>query len=175
MNPATDMTDRVLGESAGTIRLESRAEVRAACSLMAAQVTRELCIFSHDLDAPLYDHSDFLKTVRGVALRSPRALVHVLLFDPEPPVRKCHRIVELARQLSSRIHIRRVPEELQNHTQTYLLADDRGYVLRPLADVFEGTADFSAPLEVRRMREQFEQIWQRSEEPIELRAFGRGL
>jgi hypothetical protein len=40
-----------------------------------------------------------------------------------------------------------------------LLADGRGYVLRPLADVFEGTASFDDPLEVRRLHEQFEHIW----------------
>jgi len=175
MNPDTNLSQRILGETAGPVHLETRAEIRTASTLMAGQISRNLRIFSRDLDAPLYDHAYFLESVRRLALRNPHTPVRVLVFSAEAAVRKGHRLVGLAQKLTSRIQIRRIPPEFHHHTQAYLLADDGGYVLRKLADVFEATADFAAPMEVRRMHEQFEHLWERSEEPHEIRVFGRGL
>lgn len=172
---STDLSKQTLGETAGPVHLQDRASIHAACVLMATQTTRELRIFSRDLDAPLYDYRDFLEPVRRLALRSTHSPVQILLHDAEPPARKRHRLIELAHQLTSRIQIRRIPAEYHHQTEVYLLADDKGYVSRSFAEVFDATADFCAPTQVRRMRERFEHIWERSEEPLELRVFGRGL
>jgi len=175
MDDDLDPTSRVLGESAGALRLHDRSEIQATCASMAAQTARELRIFSRDLDPWLYDQTDFLESVRQLALRSPRSLVEILVLDTEPAIHQGHRLIELARQLTSRIQIRCPPEELQQQVKAYLIADDKGYVLRPLADVFEGVADFSAPMQVRRMRRDFHDSWERSSRCPELITFGRGL
>lgn len=165
----SDLSDRILGETPGPLRLPDPNAIRAAASHMIHQATREGWIFSHDLDAPLYDNHDFLEGIRRLALRGPHVPVRVLLFDAEPAVRKGHRLIELARRLTSRIQIRRIPPELNRHTEAFLLADGRGYVLRPRADVYAGTADFDAPLEARRLRELFDNIWALSDIHQELR------
>lgn len=170
-----NLREHVLGETAGPVRLESPGEMRSTSALMAGQAIRELRIFSRDLDAALYDQYEFLESVRRLALANPRAPVHILVVDAAPAVRRGHRLLELARQLSSRIAIRRIPAEFHHHTEAYLLADDQGYVLRSHADLTEGSADFAAPSRVRRLLEQFEHIWDRSAEPPELRTFARGL
>ena len=175
MDRELDLTERVLGRTSGVVHLGDRSAVRTACVLMASQATRELCIFSRDLDAPVYDHTDFLESVRRMALCNPRSLVEILLFDAEPALRQGNRLIELSRQLPSRIQIRRVPEELRHRVAAYLLADGKGYVLRPFAEVLEGTADFAAPMQVRHLRAEFEQVWERSSQPTEVVAFGRGL
>ena len=153
-----------LGLSAGVLPLADQAALRSASAHMAGQATRELAIFSRDLDAPLYDSQDFLEPLRQLALQGgPRVRVRVLLFDPEPAVQSGHRLVELARQHTSHIQMRGVPPEFSRHTEAYLLADDSGYVLRRQADVLEGSADYNAPATVRRLREQFDHIWERGE------------
>jgi hypothetical protein len=170
MQPSIDLTGRVLGQSQGSVTLPDRLSLRAASARMARQAVRELAIFSHDLDAPLYDFREFLDAARRLAIHGGARLpVRILLFDPEPAVRKGHRLVELARKHSSHVQIRRIPPEFHQHTEAYLLADARGYVLRRLANVYEGTADFDAPLMVRRLHEQFDHIWQLSDIPPELR------
>jgi hypothetical protein len=170
MQPTTDLTERVLGQTQGAITLPDLAALRAASAHMAHQAVQELAIFSHDLDAPLYDFRDFLDAVRRLAIHGgPRLTIRILLFNPEPAVRKGHRLVELARHHASHIQIRRVPPEFHQHTEAYLLADRRGYVLRRLADVFEGAADFDAPLTVRRLHEQFDHLWELGDIPPELR------
>jgi len=175
MDDDKDPASCVLGETAGAFRLHDRSEIQAASASMAAQAVRELRIFSRDLDPWLYDKTDFLESVRQLALRSPRSLIEILVLDTEPAIHHGHRLVELARQLTSRIQIRCPPEELRQQVEAYLIADDKGYVLRPLAEVFEGVADFSAPMQVRRMRKDFDDIWERSSRCPELITFGRGL
>jgi predicted GNAT family N-acyltransferase len=157
------LSDRILGKGAGLVPLRDMAAIRAASIRLTEQVTRELWIFSHDLDAPIYDQQGFLDAVRRIALATGDLPVRVLLCDPEPAVRRGHRLIELARHLSSRIQIRQVPEDTRGSPEAYLIADDRGYLLRQLADSHEGSADFNAPREVRRLRRRFESIWDMAE------------
>ena len=167
--PKLDLSDRVLGVSAGPIPLGDRAAIRDTGLFMASQAARELRIFSRDLDAVLYDHQDFLAAVRRLSLTRRELPVRVLAFEAQTAVRRGHRLIELARQLTSKIAIRRVPADYEQNTEAYLLADDRGYVLRPIADVWAGTADFCDPLQGRRLGAEFERIWELSDTHPELR------
>jgi predicted GNAT family N-acyltransferase len=158
-----------LGETAGNVELHGRDHIRAAGIRLAAQSRRELRIFSHDLDPDLYDNREFLEAVRAIALHGRDAAVRILLVHAEPAVRRGHRLIEAARQLSSKIEIRGVPSDFLRHTEAYLLADDRGFLLRRLADTYEAVADFNDPKEVRRLREQFDHIWELGKIHQELR------
>lgn len=167
--PRLDLSDRVLGVSAGELPLPDCAAIRDTGLLMATQAARELRIFSRDLDAALYDHQDFLAAVRRLSLTRRDYPVRVLAFEAQTAVRRGHRLIELARQLTSKIAIRRVPADFEPRTEAYLLADDRGYVLRQLADVWEGTADFCDPLKVRLLGAEFDRVWEASDTHPELR------
>jgi hypothetical protein len=175
MNRDKVLTERVLGETVGTVQLQDIAAIRKASTLMAAQATRELRIFSRDLDPAVYNHEDFLTSVRRLALHSERSAIEILVFDAEPVVRHRHGLLDLAHQVPSHIRIRRIPTEFHFHLEAYLIADTEGYVLRPVAEVFEGRTDFSAPRQVRQLRNEFEHIWERSDQPLDLISFGRGL
>jgi predicted GNAT family N-acyltransferase len=165
----TGLDGHILGQTAGSVELHGRDHIRAAGIRMAGQSRRELRIFSHDLDPDLYDNREFLEAVRAIALRGREAAVRVLLVHAEPAIRRGHRLIEAARQLSSKVQIRGVPLDFQRHTEAYLLADDRGFLLRRLADTYEAVADFNDPKEVRRLRQEFEQIWALGEIHQELR------
>jgi hypothetical protein len=166
---ASGLADRVLGESSGSVALDGREAVHRASVQMAAQAHRELRLFSHDLDPDLYDNRGFLDAVRRVALHGRGTPVRILLFHAEPAIRRGHRLIEAARHLSSKIQIHRVPVDFQRNTEAYLLADDRGYVLRRLADTYEAKADFNDPKEVRRLSERFDHIWELGDIHQELR------
>lgn len=167
--PKLDLSDRVLGVSAGELPLPGRAAIRDAGLLIATQAARELRIFGRDLDALLYDQPDFLAAVRRLSLTRRDYPVRVLVLDVRAAVRQGHRLIELARQLTSKVAIRRIPEDCEPRTEAYLLADDRGYVLRPMAEVWEGTADFNDPLKVRLLGAEFERLWGLSDTHPDLR------
>ena len=61
-------------------------------------------------------------------------------------------------------------EEADLQYPAAFLIDDRGgYLMRPLATRWEGTANLYAPGRQRQLREYFEQVWERSLPSPELR------
>ncbi len=155
--------------SQGTAVLVGRAAIRDACLCLAQGARRELLILSRDLDPDFYDQAPFLAEVRRLALATPHLPVRALVYEPRVAVLAGHRLIDLARRLSSRIAIRRVAEDFRDRLDAFLIADGRGYCLRRLADRPEALASYAAPGDAGRLRAEFEPIWERSDADTELR------
>ncbi len=159
----------VLGETAGDYALTSREDNREAAARLARQARRMIELFSPDLEPALYDQSPFIDALSDLAVSSPRARIRILAKDFERTVKEGHRLVELARRLSSYVEIRRVHEDYRDNNETFLIVDDHGLLHRRHAPRFEGTFSYKAPLEVRRLRAFFDEVWDRSEPDADLR------
>lgn len=153
----------------GPRQLVDQPSIRDAGVRLAAAARREILIFTHDLDAPLYDQAPFLGEVRRLALAQPHRPVRVLVFEPRRAVSDGHRLVELGRKLGSRIGMRRTAEEFRHRSDAFLVVDATGYCLRRLADRHEAQVDLAAPGPAARLRAEFEQMWELSSEDTELR------
>jgi len=169
MNTAPGITERRLGRDSGRLILESGAENREVCAHMAGQAARQLRVFSRDLDKPIYDTEPFIQSVRQLVLGNRQAQVKILLQDNDRAVKQGHRLIELARRLSSSIEIRTPAHDWLEHRENFLLADRYGYVHRESPDRYDATADYHAPLRVRELSELFDDIWQVSQVDSELR------
>lgn len=164
-----DLDDRMLGATSGLLVPRDRDQCQRIIAHLAGQARRELCLLSRDLDRALYDQAPFLDALRELALRGAQSRIRILLQDPAGVARQGHRILELARRLTSRIELRRPAEEWLNHPENFLLADSGGYVHWELWNRYEASADYQAPLQVRRLRAQFDAIWDTGEPDPELR------
>lgn len=162
-------TELRLGISDLPIELQARAETVHATELMTQQCLESLEIFSRDLDAPLYDREPFLKALGDLCLRSHKARVRILVQDPTPPVKRGHRLIELARRLSSSIELRQPHPDYRRHNEAFLIADGCGLIHRPLADRYEGSANFHDPVNAQRKLDFFTEVWERSEAHPEFR------
>jgi hypothetical protein len=147
-------------------RSQDIAEISAD---MATRARRELLIYGPTLDPVLYDQEPFLEAVRRLALARPGFCVRVMLFDPRAASQGGHRLIELARRLTSRIAIQRVADEDRDRLDAFLIVDERRYVQRRLADRMEAAADYDDPPAARRLRQEFERLWERSSVDTELR------
>jgi hypothetical protein len=169
-NPATrlvplaelDLDSLRLDEDPQALRLASRADNQRVAAALVAEARRSLEVFSRDLEAEIYDQPDFLEGVRALALRSPKVCIRILLQDPARVVRDGHRLVELARRLSSFIEIRRPSHDYRDYNEAFLIADGSGLLHRRLADRYEGEASFKHPLRARELRNFFDEVWQRA-------------
>lgn len=164
-NPATLR----LGEDQTRYRLESREENRLAALLLARQVTRQLDMFTPDLEAAIYDTDDFAKAVTRFALSSQHARMRILTLDVERAVKYGHRLIEVSRKLSTYIEIKHAHEDYRSALDCYLIADESGILQRTVASRFEGICSMYQPLEVRRLREQYDDMWERSSSTPEFR------
>ncbi len=154
-----DWLGRKLGSDAGHIFIEDRAGNRAVCAHMLAQARRELRLLSRELDKPIFDQADFLSALKDLAVRSHQTRIRILLQDHAQVVGQGHRIIELARRLTSSIEIRIPSEEWLDYPKNFMLVDQHGYVHRELATRYEATADYHAPLRVQKLRARFDGIW----------------
>ncbi len=143
----------------GLQELQDCDAIRQGCLMLARSARRSLRILTRDLEPAFYDNEAFLEAVRQVALSGHGVPVRILLVDADPVVRTGHRLVEMARLLSSLVQIRKIPEEYDVHPETYLLSDDKGYLLRCRPEEFRATAHLRDPRRVRLLGRRFEEIW----------------
>jgi hypothetical protein len=165
-NPASlaeiDLGALHIGADAQEIRLQSRADNQQVAAALVAQAVRTLEIFSRDLEAEIYAQTEFLAGFKALALRSQHVRIRILLQDPARVLRDGHRLVELARRLSSFIEIRRPSHDYREYNEAFMIVDGTGLLHRRLADRFEGSASFKQPLRARELNNFFDEVWQRS-------------
>jgi len=166
---SADLRTARLGQTDTRFRIETREDTRRAVVALISDVQRTVDILTPDLEPHIYDQADFLDTLTRPALGQCRAKLRVLVRDPQRAVKDGHRLIELTRRLSSYMQIRKVHGDYADFTQAFLLADSYGVMHRTLAERFEGTVCFKDPLEVKRLRKLFDEIWDRSEPDPELR------
>lgn len=158
-----------LGEDSTRYSLTTREENRTAALLLAQQATRKLDIFTPDMETFIYDTDDFAQAVTRFALSSQHARMRILTLDIDPAVKYGHRLIEVSRKLSTYIEIKHAHEDYRSALDCYLLVDDSGLLQRTVASRFEGICSMHQPVEVRRLREQFNDMWERSHQTPEFR------
>ncbi len=164
-----DLPRQVLGKTRGYIDLKGREDNKQAAIHMVTQGQRSLNLFTPNLDPRIFDNENFIEAVKKLAINNPRSKVNILILDPSEVVAHGHRIVELARRVSSHIFIHRADEEDQSRVDTFMIVDDVGIIRRAHNDRCEGLAEFNNPAEARLLLKTFNEAWERSQPEPELR------
>ena len=152
-----------LGGETDALTLDSIELNREAVLRLARQARRSLHIVSRDLDPAIYDNAEFDSAVADLARSSRYAEVRILVRNTEPAVAHGHRLIETARRLSSHIEIRRLHPDHAHYNEAFLIADRRGVLHRPLADVYEATLEFNNPARAQDLYAQFMALWEHAE------------
>src|SRR5690606_18283698 len=124
---------------------------------------RAVRLCSGQLDRALYDQEGFCEGVLRLATRHPNAEVMILVRDTADLVSRHHRLVELFLRLTSRIQLRKLnPERETLHTE-FLVGDEESVLYNQLAGGYQGYYYRYAPLEARRLGQDFDSLWDSSE------------
>lgn len=159
----------ILGENSDRLHLEGRSQFQQACEHMAQQASYHIDIFSYDLDKPLYDQVGFIDAIKTLSLHQRGLSVRILIQNSDTVQREGHRLLELARRLTSKIEIKRPHEDYIDHAENFMIADKIGYIRRKTTDRYEGEANFCDRLGSKLLYEFFSTIWERSEPESMLR------
>lgn len=149
--------------------LATAAENRRGALEIAQLARRQLSIFSRDLEPQVYDTPEFLAAVKNLALSGSKASVRILLIDATRATRDGHRLVGLARRLSSFVEIRKPHRDYLDLAEAFMIADEQGLLYRTLATRWEGIVDPHDPMQAREKLKLFDDIWQRSHSDPETR------
>jgi hypothetical protein len=158
-----------LGETSLEFGVERLTEASAVAHALAAQAQRTLLLHTEDLEPAIYDESAFLDGVSRLARAHSQSRIWILIHDARKVIQHGHRLIETARRLSSAIQLRRPAPQYRNYHESLLLADGCGYLHRPIAARYEGTANFHDPGKVADFEKYFMEVWERSEPDEEIK------
>ena len=161
----------VLNRSDGVQRFDTADQARPHLLAMLAQARRCLSLYSPDFEPWLYNHSSVEQACLDFLRKHPRNRLRILLNDPSRAVRQGHRLLELARKLSSNMHIRKCHPEYPQLSGAFLLVDSCAMILRPKPDRSTGEALYREPVRARQLQRQFDLAWEHSLSDSDLRSF----
>lgn len=167
---AENWQESVLGKTSGAHVVGGLSELQALSCHMASQCRRDLRIYVQRLSREVYEQPCFLEAAKSLAIRHANAQVSILVADTEHIRTNGHRLLELSRKLPSSVQIRRRSEEFSYDLRSFMLADDCGFVLRPIwYELNDATESFNDRYKVRLLKDDFVRIWEQSEADPALR------
>ncbi len=149
----------------------SAVEARQHALALIEQARRTLSIYTQDLEPWLYNHSSIQQACSNFLLAHPRNRLRILVGDSSRAVKQGHRLVTLARRLTSNLAIRKLHLDYPAQTCTFLIADDCGLLVRPEPDQFAGHALYRDPGRARQRQRLFDNAWDHSLSDPDLRSF----
>ena len=155
-----DIEDYRLGETNKLLQLETRADNIQVANHMANQCQRSLFIISRKLDPAVFDTTEFADAVKYLALRHRRALIRIIVFEPDAIVKRGHRLLELSGRLSSFIEFRKAHYTFDSYNECLILADATGYIHRKNGELYEGTLNFKDRRTSRHLLNKFTDMWE---------------
>ena len=121
--------------------------------------TRTLSILTHDLEPNIYDHDDFLETLKKFILARTFARVRVAIVEPDRVILSASRFVAMGRRLNSYIEFRRLGPEYRSQPDAFFIADEHALVYRARAESWEGMSDTYEPAVARMYLSRFDALW----------------
>lgn len=161
----------VLGETLGIQRFETVDGARRHALALLGQAQRSLSLYSRDFEPLLYNHNSIQQACLRFLLAHPRNRLRVLLDDSSRAVKNGHRLLGLARRLSSSMEIRKCHPEYPTQLAAFVIADNCGALVRPTPDQPNGYALYSDPGRARQLQRQFDTAWDHSLSDPDLRSF----
>lgn len=161
----------VLGGTADAQPFDDINDARAHALAMIGQARRSICIYTPDLEPRLYDHSSIQQACTRFLLAHPRNRLRILISDPSRALRNGHRLITLARRLTSNLHIRRRHPDYPAQTSAFLIVDDCGLLIRSEADQLVGHALYQHPGRARQQQRLFDTAWDHSLSDPDMRSF----
>lgn len=148
--------------------LDNQEDFQSFSLQLLANTGRNLAILSRDLDPAIFNSDEFAEAVSQLARSSRYAQVQILVKDTRPLLEINHKLLRLAQRLSSKIILRKLTIEPDNKEMAFILCDNSGLLYQNDEAAYQGFANFDATVEVKRLRESFDYIWQYGEADPEL-------
>lgn len=156
------LTDLQLGGQSQTLKLSSAADHNLVATHMASQARRSLYIVCPELDRKIFDQDNFSAALYDLARYSRNSDIRILLSDSTDAIRNSHRIVNLAKRLSSYIQVRLLSNDYASFAEAFLIADKRGIIYQRRAQHYDATAEHHHPRLAQELEKSFIDMWNHS-------------
>lgn len=154
--------------SADLLLLDSLADFQTQSIKLVQQSRRNIAILSQNLDAAIYAQDEFVEAISSFVRSSRNAQVQILVKDTKPLIESGHKLAKLHQRLSSKILLRQLTVEPDNTDMGFMLCDTNALLYKNDDGFYKGFANVDAAVEVKRLRDTFDYIWQYGEPEPEL-------
>ena len=137
---------------------------------LCASASRYICILSPALDHEVFDSAALVEAISALARGSRQTQVRILISDPRKLVGTGHRLLFLARRLSSTVHIQRLAEHPDWNGETIVIRDRDGVLYKPGGSNHEAFYEPNSRASTQKHLELFEELWRHSAQDSELRS-----
>ena len=169
---ARSTPERVARSRSSVIACDGERALAAGAAAVAAAARRIVRLRSVRLAPAIFDQPELEATLSALARRHAQCQVRILVSDPQAFAGSSHRLLMLARRLSSNVLMRTprgpVAESLELQP-AMLVADHAALWLQPHANAAVGWYDLEGGAHARNRALEFDQLWDRATEHPELR------
>ncbi|MFV2056622.1 MAG: hypothetical protein ACC707_09150 [Thiohalomonadales bacterium] len=158
-----------IGKTSEIVNFRSSDQHREATIRLIEQATRSIKIHSYDLEPKIYNNRRLVSALRTFVASDRHNTVEILIHDSKNLVLHGHQLVEMARQFSSFVKIKKAPRDAGIMSQTYIIADDTGVVQQYESKRFEGSANFNDRSLCKKLSANFSSTWLHADTAPELR------
>lgn len=153
------------------LHARTREDLAHAVLRIILEARHALVVHFPDLGPGVLDRDDVLAALQRLATGGRGADIRLLLKDPDQVLREGHRLIPLAQRLTSSVALRvPVEDEDRAYPSAFIASDSGGYILRPLAERFEGKGSTCDRAQARRLMRYFDAVWQRAAPATALRS-----
>lgn len=142
--------------------LRGTDELRAAIVNIVSHTSRTLAILTPNLEPDIYEHVQFLDTVKRFVLAKTFARIRVLISEPERTMKSGNQFVQMGQRLNSYIEFRTLGQDFRPLAEAYCISDAEALVYRADHSTNEGVVDTYAPEIAKRYLSSFDELWQLS-------------
>lgn len=159
----------VLGEYDQDIELSTSQDNADATHALISQAGRNIDIYTHELDPKVYNQSACIDAIKSFVLLNSSAQIRILIRNPNRTIQSGHRLITLARHLSSYIAIRVIHEDYSSLPDAFLIVDQRGILHLMEGDRYDGLCNFNNPRQAVELSHRFTEVWNHSTEVADFR------
>jgi predicted GNAT family N-acyltransferase len=137
---------------------------------LCTDARRELRIQSPQLDHRVFDQPELIAAVSALVRSSSQSLVRILIADSRPLIDRGHRLLELARRMPSKVHIRQLSEHPQWNQETVVIRDRDGLLFKPGGSDHDAFFEPHSRASAQRHLELFDELWRQGSADPNLRS-----
>lgn len=144
-------------------RIATMDEARDAVAQVLALGLYRVDILSPALDPRLYDQAPVVDAIRRVIVDArQRARVRILVAEPETVAQRGHRLMNLARTVTTHMGIRQLSPDDRQDPPAWLLVDGAHYARWEPDSDYEGIVGLRCRGDAGKLLRTFDEYWERS-------------
>lgn len=151
------------------VTFDSEHDCRAAVEELLRSARASVVVLSPTLDSALFATRNCVESISALARRSRHTQVRILVEDAKAVAADNHPLLQLARRLSSKVTMRRLPDDHEPVKTSYMVVDGEAVWMQPDLDTYVGWSNLHDRVEARRLLDEFNWLFERSSEDPELR------